>query len=87
MSFERLWYETSPYVYGLLGIVVMLGFEETLGRLSGALLVVAAGTILWLRWVNRHRRDDIRAKAARKRLASRQARAQPRGARPARPAR
>lgn len=87
MSFERLWYETSPYVYGLVGIMVMLGFQEALGRLSGALLLAAAGAILWLRWVNRHRRDDTRAEAARKRLASRQARAQPQGDRPVRPAR
>jgi len=60
MSLERVWYETSPIVYALGGVTVLLGASDTLARVSGALLVLAAATILRLRWVYRNRRREVR---------------------------
>jgi hypothetical protein len=60
MSLERVWYETSPVVYALGGVTVLLGASDTLARVSGALLVLAAATILRMRWVYRNRRREVR---------------------------
>lgn len=60
-SLEEIWYETSPYVYALLGTVVLLGAESTLATSSGALLLLAAGTIVRLRWKHRQRRASAGA--------------------------
>ena len=54
MDIESLWYEAFPFFYGISGVVAFLiKPESTLLRISGALLVVAAITILRLRWVYR----------------------------------
>jgi hypothetical protein len=53
MSIGDVWYETSPYFYASLGAVVMLGSYGTLATSSGGLLVIAAMTILRMRWVYR----------------------------------
>ena len=54
MSLERFWYETSPYLYAVLGAVMLLASSQTLGQASGGLLLATAAAILWLRWRNRH---------------------------------
>ena len=54
MDIETLWYEMFPYVYGVGGSVAFfVRPESTLLRVSGALLLVAAVTIIRLRWVYR----------------------------------
>ena len=66
MSIEELWYEASPYIYVLLGVAVLFGSNETLGLASGGLLLLAAGTILRLRWLHRHRRTEREAASMRR---------------------
>ena len=54
MDIESLWYEAFPFLYGIAGVVALLIEPvSTLLRISGTLLVVAAITILRLRWVYR----------------------------------
>lgn len=55
-SLEEIWYETSPYVYALIGALVLLGAESTLATVSGGLLLLASATIMRLRWKHRHQR-------------------------------
>lgn len=67
MSIADLWYEASPYIYAPLGMFVLLAGDGTLARVSGGLLLVAAGTILRLRWTHRRRRAAAaNARAARR---------------------
>jgi len=62
-SLEEIWYETSPYVCALLGVVVLFSAESTLATFSGALLLLAAGTIVRLRWKHRRQGASNQAKA------------------------
>jgi NhaP-type Na+/H+ or K+/H+ antiporter len=87
MSIEELWYEASPYIYILLGITVLFGSNETLGLASGGLLLVAAGTILRLRWLHRHRRNERDTRSMRRTQADRPPRGRSPDDRPIRSAR
>ena len=54
MDIETLWYELFPYIYGLGSVVAFfIKPESTLLRISGGLLLVAAITIIRLRWIYR----------------------------------
>ena len=55
MDYETIWYEISPYVYTLAGICSAMAADVRLGKLSGLLLLVAALTIIRLRWRSRHK--------------------------------
>ena len=66
MSIGDVWYETSPYLYAPLGTVVLFGSDGSLAKVSGALLVIAAATILRMRWSYRQRRKLALARAARR---------------------
>ena len=66
MLIGDFWYEVSPYIYAPLGTVVLLASESALGTVSGALLLIAAMTILRLRWTYRQRRATARQRAARR---------------------
>jgi hypothetical protein len=55
MDLETLWYEVSPYVYTLSGVLALLAVDVRVGQWSGALLLGAALTIIRLRWVNRRK--------------------------------
>jgi hypothetical protein len=44
-----LWYETSPYVYFIVGVIAMLFSTSAPGFVFSTLLLVAATTILLLR--------------------------------------
>ncbi|MES2070332.1 MAG: hypothetical protein V4488_08290 [Pseudomonadota bacterium] len=61
MSLEKTWYEASPYVYGVMGIVSLFVAESKIAYLSAALLISSAITIISLR---RHyraaERDSVR---------------------------
>ena len=61
MTLERLWYESSPYLYGALGIVTAADAANRLMKASGLILLGAALTILGLRWIYRH--DEARSRA------------------------
>ncbi len=55
MDLEHLWYELSPYVYGIAGLVALVQRPPSLLYFgSGVLLVAASVTILRWRW--RYRR-------------------------------
>lgn len=59
MDLETVWYEAFPYLYGIGGVVAMLVTPGSLLlKISGALLIIAALTILRLRWV--YRRDQFK---------------------------
>ncbi len=45
---EPLWYEISPYVYGIIGIAAIL-ISDTIGEIFGAILLTAAATIVGMR--------------------------------------
>ena len=49
MSLESLWYETSPYLYLVVGLVSALFSNSALGLVFSAVLVVASVTIFRLR--------------------------------------
>lgn len=51
MNAENAWYELSPYLYALGGLLAYVHTPTSiLLKLSGILLVLAALTILRLRW-------------------------------------
>lgn len=53
LDMETVWYEISPYIYTLSGLSVIAMADAGMGRYSGALLLIAAATIIRLRWVHR----------------------------------
>ena len=54
MDLETLWYELSPYLYSACGVVSLsYSSDSTLLKGSGILLIIAALTIVRLRWVYR----------------------------------
>ena len=62
MDLENLWYEASPFVYGIGGLFALLTQPGAiLLRISGVLLIAAALTILRMRW--RYRRALYRQTA------------------------
>ena len=63
MDIETCWYEFSPYLYIVAGIVAIVLSRSLVGGLAGGLLIVAAVTILRLRWVHR-RNEDKKVKRA-----------------------
>lgn len=65
MSIEDIWYESSPYVYLLAALAVLAWSDGTMATVSALLLLIAAATILRLRWVHRRARATARARANR----------------------
>ena len=63
MDIETTWYEFSPYIYALVGLATIAATDSRLSVCSGALLLVAAATILRLRWVHRRKLDQKVEKA------------------------
>ncbi|MGI9024021.1 MAG: hypothetical protein ACR2GP_00250 [Burkholderiaceae bacterium] len=54
MDLETLWYEISPYLYAVCGLFLLsYGSASGLLKVSGILLIIAALTIVRLRWVYR----------------------------------
>ncbi|MDO9103855.1 MAG: hypothetical protein Q7U57_02715 [Methylovulum sp.] len=50
---ESLWYEVSPYIYGISGIITILSASKTgnfIGVLSGILLLTAGATVVGMRF-------------------------------------
>lgn len=57
MDLETMWYEFSPYIYAIAGVVSILNLKSGLSITSGMLLIGAAATIIRLRWINRRGND------------------------------
>jgi hypothetical protein len=55
MDYETIWYEVSPYIYTVAGVCSAIAADAGFGKLSGLLLLIAALTIIRLRWRSRHR--------------------------------
>ncbi len=55
MDFETIWYEVSPYIYTFAGVFSAFAADVQIGKLSGLLLLIAALTIIRLRWRSRRR--------------------------------
>ena len=63
VDIETAWYELSPYIYIVVGAAAIFYASESLARLPGMLLIVAALTIIRLRWVHRRAADAKVARA------------------------
>jgi hypothetical protein len=63
MDIETCWYEFSPYLYIIVGVISIAFSASYLAMLPGGLLVIAALTILRMRWVHR-RAQDAKVKRA-----------------------
>ena len=61
MDLEVLWYEASPYIYILVGVIAMIYASSYLAMLPGALLIAAALTIIKMRRTYR-RAEEIEVK-------------------------
>jgi hypothetical protein len=57
MDIETCWYEFSPYIYIMAGSASIFSSESLVGTIAGTLLIIAALTILRLRWVHRRAED------------------------------
>ncbi|OGB27245.1 MAG: hypothetical protein A3I66_10020 [Burkholderiales bacterium RIFCSPLOWO2_02_FULL_57_36] len=58
MDFETIWYEYTPYLYAIAGIMSILHIGSVIGICFGLLLIVAAGLIIWLRHNYRRSQSD-----------------------------
>jgi multisubunit Na+/H+ antiporter MnhC subunit len=61
-GFEPFWYETSPYIYILVGVFAILA-SDTLSKVFGIVLLTAAATIIGMRIS--YRRIELANKRAR----------------------
>lgn len=56
MDLETLWYEVSPYIYAIAGVLALISVDSRLSTFSGGLLILAALTVIRLRWSYRKQR-------------------------------
>jgi putative flippase GtrA len=63
MNFEKIWYETSPYLYLLVGLFVLISIDGPFAKACGLILLLAAALILQMRWMFRAKQNRERAKA------------------------
>ena len=62
MNLEKTWYEVSPYIYGVIGVMALVLAESKIAYLSAALLMSSSITIITLRQHYRAaERDSVRA--------------------------
>jgi hypothetical protein len=57
MDIETCWYEFSPYIYIVIGVLSIFYATTHVGRLSAGLLIIAALTIVRMRWTYRKAQD------------------------------
>ena len=65
MSLESLWYETSPYLYLVVGLVSALASNSAPGLVFSVLLVAASVTIFRLRRIHRSSETQVYRKYSR----------------------
>ena len=63
MDIKTCWYEVSPYLYIIVGVISIALSSTYSARLPGGLLIIAALTIIRMRWVHR-RAQDAKVKRA-----------------------
>lgn len=57
MDIEKFWYEVSPYLYALAGILLVWLTTSGLLIFSGVLFLLASSAQFRLRWVHRRKLD------------------------------
>lgn len=74
MNLEAIWYEYSPYVYAAAGAISISNVHTAIGLISGVMLLIAAATILRMRWMYRRNaalqdeRDERMKRVAKRKL-------------------
>ena len=74
MKIEATWYECSPYLYAIVGLVSISNYDSYISIVSGLLLLAASGTILRMRWIYRknvvlqRERDERLKRVARRKM-------------------
>ena len=58
MDFETMWYEYTPYLYAIAGIVSILYIGSIIGISFGVLLVAGSGLIIAMRVNYRRKQSD-----------------------------
>jgi hypothetical protein len=58
MDFEAIWYEYTPYIYAVAGIMSILQIGSIIGIAFGIALIAAAGVIIIKRVSYRKRQAD-----------------------------
>jgi hypothetical protein len=58
MDFEAIWYEYTPYLYAIAGIMSILYIGSLIGTAFGLALIVAAGFIFRMRFKYRKTKPD-----------------------------
>ena len=58
MDIETIWYEYSPFVYAVAGILSVSNYGSYLSVVFGTLLIAASLTILRMRWVYRKKQAE-----------------------------
>lgn len=58
MDFESMWYEYTPYLYAIAGIISILHIGSIIGVGLGLILVAAAGMIIYMRQSYRKTRSN-----------------------------
>lgn len=49
MNLEKTWYEASPYLYGVIGIIALILADSKIAYICAAMLLSSALTIVTLR--------------------------------------
>ncbi|CAN5374434.1 hypothetical protein BH11PSE11_BH11PSE11_32120 [soil metagenome] len=74
MKLEPIWYEYSPYLYAVAGVVSISNYPSYISIGCGVLLLIASGTILRMRLMYRrnkaleHEREERLKRAAKRAL-------------------
>lgn len=55
MDLETIWYEVSPYLYSVAGLLTLLFSRSPMSVASGLVLLAAGGSILRMRWKSRRK--------------------------------
>jgi hypothetical protein len=64
MDSETIWYEFSPYLYAIAGIVVLEEIGSIAGTCAGLILLAGAARVLLMRWsrrIARSRKGGLKA--------------------------
>ena len=59
MDFETMWYEYTPYLYAIAGIISILYVGSIIGISLGVLLVAGSGSVIIMR-VNYRRKQSAK---------------------------
>jgi hypothetical protein len=60
MDFETIWYEYTPYLYAIAGIVSILHIGSIIGISFGLVLIAGSGLIIIMRFNARRKQSNHR---------------------------